>query len=263
MYILRFVVAARLADPSGFRTWHTLAGMGSWICVCVAIYVLNGISDISGDRHNHSTRPIASGRLGIEATWHTIGWLMVIGATLAMLVSVGMVTVFLLMFGVGWAYSFGTRPLKCGLPGLTVSGTALGVLTYLAGWLSTRGGTPGVDFIVLGIGMSLWMGVVGSATKDLKDVPGDRSAGRRTLPILLGTRPAKLVAGAASITYGVLFLLVVRSVAPGMTLPAWCVLVGGIGVAVAAWCSTRTAGGREAYHAYMVTQYAANLTALA
>jgi 4-hydroxybenzoate polyprenyltransferase len=232
------------------------------MCVCIAIYVINGITDIHGDRRNRSSRPIASGALDTQTATQVIVWLALVGLFLAALVSIHLVIVFVLMFVVGCMYSCGAHPLKKNVAGVMAGGTALGVLTYFAGWLSTCGGTPGPDAIVLGVGMSLWMGLVGTSTKELKDVPGDRLSGRRTLPILLGTRCAKLVVATVALTYGCLFLQAVRSVAPGMILPAWCVLVGAVGVAVAACRSRGPRAGRNAYDVYMITQYAVTLWVL-
>lgn len=262
IYMLRFFVGACLSNAAGFLGWRTLVGMASWACVCIAIYVLNGISDLTGDRVNRSSRPIASGALDVKVAWQTVACLVLFGLMAAATVSIRLAIAFVVMFALGWAYSFGSRPLKNSVAGLVFSGSSLGMLTYLAGWLAAGGGTFAADEIVVGIGLSLWMGLVGTATKDLKDVPGDRLAGRRTLPILLGARRARIVAGLIAVGYGLVFLLVVRAIAADVTPLAGSVLVGACGVAIIAWRSTRPAASRNAYHAYLITQCAANLSAL-
>lgn len=264
MYILRFSVGVLLAGPGGFASWHTFAGMASWVCVCVAIYALNGVSDVNGDRRNGSLRPIAAGALPIRTAWRLIMWMIMLGLAAAALVSTKLVVTFVLMLGVGWAYSFGSRPLKNSLAGLVITGTSLGGLTYLAGWLAARGELLSVELVVFGIGMSLWMGLVGTATKDLKDVSGDRLAGRRTLPILLGPHRAMLIAGGVSVAFGVIFHVVVHSTAPALALPALCVLTGGLMLATVPWQTRQAAtdSGTRAYHIYMITQFAGNLISL-
>ncbi|WP_181043895.1 UbiA family prenyltransferase [Actinokineospora auranticolor] len=268
MYLLRFAIGARLADPSGLLLWHTSVGMLAWFAVCVAIYALNGISDVDGDRRNGSRRPIATGALPVPAAWRAVACLSVVGVAAAALVSAALVLLTVLMLMLGWAYSFGPRPLKNSVPGLVFSGTALGALTYLAGAVAVRGPVPGVDMVVFALGLSLWMGVVGTATKDLKDVRGDRLAVRRTLPILLGPERATTLARVLAVGYGAAFLLVSTAFAPGVALPALCVLAGGIMLAAAPWVLQRTRKsprpdcGKDVYRVYMVTQYVANLALL-
>jgi 4-hydroxybenzoate polyprenyltransferase len=263
MYLLRFFVGVWLADAGGFLGWQVAAGAVSWLCVCVAIYAVNGVADVQGDRHNRSSRPIASGELDAQTATQAILWLALAGLVMAALVSAQLVVVFVLMFGIGWLYSCGPRPFKNSLAGLVFSGTALGLLSVLAGWLASGGGPLGVDVVVLGAGLALWMGLVGTATKDLKDVPGDRLAGRRTLPVLLGIDRAKAVAGVVALAHGCVFVLAARSLAPGMVPAAGCALLGAVGVAAVVVCSAGPRSGRRAYGAYMITQYVAALSALA
>jgi 4-hydroxybenzoate polyprenyltransferase len=262
MYLIRFSAGVWLVGSGGFLDWRVFAGAVSWLCLCVAIYVVNGIADVQGDRHNRSARPIASGALDVQAATQAVLVLVLCGLFLAALVSAQMIIVFALMFGVGWMYSCGTRPLKNSLVGLVTSGTALGMLSHLAGWVAAGGGALGVDVVVLGAGLALWMGLVGTATKDLKDVAGDRLTGRRTLPVLLGAERAKVIAGVVAVSHGCLLLVTAWSLAPGMLLSAGCMLVGACGVAVLVSCSSERRAGRNAYGMYMVTQYVATLAVL-
>jgi 4-hydroxybenzoate polyprenyltransferase len=262
MYLLRFTAGVWLAGSGGFLGWQIFAGAGSWMCLCVAVYVINGVADVHGDRHNRSSRPIASGALDAQSATQAVVWLVLSGLVLAALVSAQLVIAFMLSFVIGWMYSCGTRPLKNSVPGMVLSGTAGGMLTYFAGWVSAGGGAPRVDVVVLVVGLSLWMGLVGTATKDLRDVAGDRLAGRRTLPVLLDAGRAKAVAGVVAIGYGCLLMLTARLAAPGILVPVGCVLIGAVGVAAAVACSADLRAGRNAYGAYMCTQYAATLAAL-
>jgi 4-hydroxybenzoate polyprenyltransferase len=264
MFALRFAVGAVLAGVGGLLTWHTLAGLVSWTCVCVVIYALNGVSDVHGDRLNGSTRPIATGALPIRTAWQLIVWLTVLGLGAAALVSKALVLTYMLMFVIGWAYSFPSRPLKNSLPGLVVTGTSLGALSYLAGWLTVHGGPPHAELVVFAVAMSLWMGLIGSATKDLKDVPGDRATGRRTLPILAGPRRAMGIAAALAIAFGAAFPVVVATTVPAIIVPALFVLAGALVLVVTLLRARRGTAdnGRRPYRIYMITQYVANFAAL-
>jgi len=264
MYALRFVVGAVLADVTGLLSWQFLAGLVSWTCVCVVIYALNGVPDVRGDRLNGSTRPIATGALPIRTAWQLIVWLTMLGLGSAALVSKAMVLAYMLMFVIGWAYSFPGRPLKNSVPGLVFTGTSLGALTYLAGWLTAHGGTPPVELVVFAVGMSLWMGLIGSATKDLKDVPGDLATGRRTLPIIVGARRAMGIAAILSLIFGVAFSVVVAVTAPALIVPSLSVLAGTLVLTATLLVARRRTvdDGRGPYRIYMITQYAANFAAL-
>jgi len=49
--------------------------------------------------------------------------------------------------------------------------------------------------------LAAWIHLVREIVKDIEDEPGDRAAGRRTLPIRWGARRAGLLAGALAVTF--------------------------------------------------------------
>ncbi|GAA1799449.1 UbiA family prenyltransferase [Luedemannella flava] len=279
MFQLRFLTAAALAAgglavatdadvTAGALARVPLAAL-AWLCVTWNIYLLNGINDLPEDRRNGSARPLAAGRLPLTAARRIAGGLAVAGVALAAAHSWPMVVVVAAMLGVGWLYSSGPRPQKANMAGFVAVVTAGGVLTYLAGALSV--GLPAapagiwLPLVVLGLAMSFWMSLAGT-TKDLSDVAGDRAAGRRTLPILLGDHAARQLMGVLAIGVGVTLLAASLAFAP-VLLPAGVALTAGGGVVaallIAPVAGTTRAALRRPYRAFMVSQYAVHGLVLA
>jgi len=61
IFLARFVCAALPGPFSG----RVALGAVSWLFAVLAVYLANGVTDIVEDRHNGSTRPIASGALDV------------------------------------------------------------------------------------------------------------------------------------------------------------------------------------------------------
>jgi 4-hydroxybenzoate polyprenyltransferase len=264
VFLLRFLTGLALVErDAGILTWSILAGAGSWSCVTASIYVLNGVSDVAGDRANGSTRPIASGRLPVDTALWTAVALATAGVALSAAVRGPAALLAVLMLALGWAYSMARNPLKKSMPGFMAVVTAGGLLTYLAGWVSV-GERPNRELLVFGLAMSLWMGLGGS-TKDLSDTDGDRAAGRRTWPVILGERKARIAMAASACTLGCGFFAAATRVAPGLVASSVVVLAGSVTL-VAILLTPLSSGNqwmrRRPYRMFMVTQYVAHLTLL-
>ncbi len=264
VFLLRFLAGLALAERHrSVLSWSIVAAAASWSCVTSSIYVLNGVSDVAGDRANGSTRPIASGRLPIDTALWTAVALAVAGVALSAAVRGPAALLAVLMLVLGWAYSMARSPLKKSMPGFFAVVTAGGLLTYLAGWFSV-GPRPGLELLVFGLAMSFWMGLGGS-TKDLSDTEGDRAEGRRTWPVILGERKARTAMAVSALAVGLGFFGVALRVAAGLVGPAVVLLAGSL--ALAAVLITSSSGGnrrtrRRPYRMFMVTQYVAHLTLL-
>ncbi|WP_173094278.1 UbiA family prenyltransferase [Actinomadura verrucosospora] len=256
-YALRCLVGLRLAWSGRSTVLHAAAVLVCWVAVCVAVYALNGVSDVDADRRNHPSRPIARGDLSAGQVRRAAGWLIAVGLAAAAVAGPALIPVFAAMLAVGVAYSFGPWPLKNTVPGLVFSGTALGALSYLAGWLGGGGGAPTAEAVVCCGGLALWMGLAGTLTKDLADVSGDRLTGRRTLPILVGEERARRIAAAGAVAYAALFVALAAWLAPGHLLTALAVMAGALGVA-GQCLATPGQIGRNAYRTFMIAQYAGN-----
>jgi 4-hydroxybenzoate polyprenyltransferase len=163
------------------------------------------------------------------------------------------------MLGLGGGYSAGPRPLKASAAGASAVFVLGGLVTYLAGWCAGGGGAPGARVLLVAGVMSLWMGFAGM-TKDLPDVDGDRAAGRRTLPVVLGERHARRLTAALTMAVGVAALCATAWLGVlrpfGVTLAAGAALVA---AALLAPASPARGARRVPYRCFMVTQYGAHL----
>jgi 4-hydroxybenzoate polyprenyltransferase/chlorophyll synthase len=266
IFQLRFAAGLAMALAAGAR-WSGLAVIGAfaWVCATWVVYLLNGISDIDGDRRNGSRRPLASGRLSPAAAAHVCAVVAAIGVVAAALVSMPMVLLVTGMVMLGWLYSMGTRPMKASPVGFTIVVVLGGLLTYLASWLAVGTGMPPLSLLVFGAAMSLWMALAGT-TKDLADFHGDRAANRRTLPIILGDRRSRWAMSALVGLVAAAFVVVAWLVEPTLRLPA--ALLGIGAVALVLCLHNRCSRGdrdrlRVPYHLFMAIQYGVHLTVLA
>lgn len=261
---LRFLAGASL---NGF-SWHSgarsavICGAIGWIAASFACYLYNGTSDLVEDRLNGSTRPMARGALPA-----TLGRRISLSAAIfsLLLVTVAhpavMLPVAALLF-LAYGYGAPSMGLKRSVAGVFLSGFGVGALGYTAGLLAAGPNWPSAPALLFVIVMSLWTGLVGQ-TKDLPDLAGDRAAGRRTLPVILGDARARCLLGAVALVLGFGYLLMVMLSAPGLRFSALITAAGASGVAAALWLArhdTDRYRRRGAYRIFMVTQYAAAIT---
>jgi 4-hydroxybenzoate polyprenyltransferase len=260
MFALRFVAGASLGTAGGWgrfdaRDWpHVVIGLLAWVCATAAVYLYNGISDLPGDRLNGSTRPLASGRLPLRvAVAWCVGFAVasvVLGAVLGLAFAASVLASLL----IGWWYSAGRLAAKRRVWSACVVIGLGGLITYLAG-LYSAGGTPDASSLSVVVLLSLWMATAGN-TKDLGDIEGDRSAGRRTLPVVLGMRGAAWTIAVACCLVGVAGLAVPL---PAGRIVAGCFVVAGL-VMLAMVIHGRDLGSkRRMYAVFMVSQLVANL----
>jgi 4-hydroxybenzoate polyprenyltransferase len=265
IFLLRFAAGAALGVASRThgavdRRALLVAALG-WLATTWAVYLLNGVADVVEDRANGQARPIARGDLSRRSAVAIVWTLSATGLVFAATVSATQVLLVASMLGVGWAYSLGPWPLKANLAGFFAAVTALGMLTYLAGWSAAGGGRLTEPVVFFGLMMSLWMGLGGS-TKDLADAKGDRLAGRKTLPVLLGDRRARAVmaVAASSVGWTFVFLCAIRAIG---VLPAAVVVFAGSAALSVTVLTSLSRGARSAqrrpYRVFMVTQYCAHI----
>ncbi|MDT7784035.1 MAG: hypothetical protein QOF58_2454 [Pseudonocardiales bacterium] len=238
--------------------------LGCWVAATWAIYLLNGVADVVEDRENGSVRPISRGALPVDQAKSVVVALAATAVGVAALISPIVCLLVVLHLAAGIAYSTGPRPLKRNVPGFLGAVVALGGLTYLSGWYASGATEIGAPLLLFGGAMSLWM-AFGGATKDLSDTAGDRLAGRRTLPVVLGDRAARLAMaiGASAVGWG--FLLAALVWAPSVAPAAFVVCAGSIALTIVV-TGNMSQGERfcrrRPYGTFMITQYAAHLTLL-
>jgi 4-hydroxybenzoate polyprenyltransferase len=255
VFLLRSVAGSGLVLSPTVRAAELVAG---WWMLTTAIYVFNGVTDLTADRGNESQRPIASGRLRLsDAALACVG-LSASGLVMCAVASGTDLALGLALLALGWAYSAGPAWKNSASGAAAVIGAGAG-LTYAAG-LVCRGDASWREALVAA-GLAVWVGVC-CASKDFSDAPGDRLAGRRTWPVVLGARRgAELLAGSA-VAVGSGFAVTI-AVIDQHYLPAGLVLAFGslllAAVAVMTATSARRQTRRRSYRAFMTTQYATNL----
>lgn len=265
VFALRFVCGA-LACGAPRPRWSPAfpAGVLAWFLLCCAIYVLNGWSDRLGDRRNGSRRPIASGALPAR---HALGSVIVLccgAVVLAGAAAPRMIPAVLGMIVLGGAYSVGPRPLKAAAFGAPIAIGAGAALSFLAGSACTGADPDARTWWLLG-----FCGWVAAAccTKDFSDTAGDRLAGRRTWPVLLGVRRAAARIGTATGLAGLGLLLLAAGAGGGtLVVAAIPVVLGSIALPAAlaaAHIRGRRLHPRLAYRCYMATQYTVLILLLA
>lgn len=149
-----------------------------------------------------------------------------LGLALAVIAGYWVILFGLAGLAVGFLYSGGPAPISRTPFGELFAGGFLGSTLFL---VAVRAASGAMDWATLAASAPIAL-IVASilAANNLCDVEGDRKAGRRTLPIALGTRRAKLFlygCGVAAATLTVLFGFV------GI-YPVWC--AAGAGVAALA-----------------------------
>ena len=148
----------------------------------------NDVQDVAADRVNApAIHPLAAGRLRRETAHLAIWFGIVLGIGAAALVSGRVVLVALLALAVMLGYS----PLlkRHGVPG-NVAVAVVGGLPLYYGALAV--GRPGAGIVPWVL--AAWLHLARELVKDLGDEAGDRAAGRRTLPVAVGSVRATRIA---------------------------------------------------------------------
>lgn len=165
--------------------------------VCGTSQVINDWCDRHVDAINEPARPIPSGR--VPGRWPVA--IALAGCALSLLLGAALGPWVLLATGValffGWAYSASPLRLKrSGWLGPLACALSYEGLSWFTGTSVMVGGLPAGN--VLAVLLLYSLGAFGIMTlNDFKAVAGDRATGLRSLPVVLGERPAALLACAA------------------------------------------------------------------
>jgi 4-hydroxybenzoate polyprenyltransferase len=258
--VVQVVFLMRLAAATGVLwqpSQRALVMVPGWLLLVVAIYVFNGITDVQGDEINGSERPIASGRLTQASARRWCVGLSCCGLAMCGLVSRSELALGGVLLAIGWAYSAGPS-FKSTPLGLEISVGCGAALTYTAGWVVR--GSGDYRSLALMLALSGWVGLC-CVTKDFSDVEGDRVAGRRTLPVMLGQKRAAVVVATTAVTGGVAVLT--ASIWIGAWFTTAMLIASGSVVLASVVLTSAEAPGRSTrrrpYRAFMATQYAANI----
>jgi 4-hydroxybenzoate polyprenyltransferase len=176
-------IALRMIGWTPLLGWAALSGMG----LGAAGNALNDVHDARADAVNRpGARPFAARRLtrGTAEVCVAAGALIGLGA--AALVNGTLVLIALAAFVVMVVYSPWLKPR--GLPGNVAVAIVAG-LPLLYGAVAVGRAAAGV----VPWAIAAWLHLARELVKDLEDEPGDRAAGRRTLPVALGMARAARV----------------------------------------------------------------------
>lgn len=164
--------------------------------VCGTSQAVNDWFDRHVDAINEPDRPIPSGRIGGRwGLYIAIGWT---ALSLAVAAFAGQWVLIATVFGLACAWAYSAPPFRLktsGWIGPAVVGLTYEGLSWFTGAAVMAGALPPVHVLVV---LTLYsIGAHGIMTlNDFKAVEGDRATGLRSLPVVLGERPAALLASA-------------------------------------------------------------------
>lgn len=164
--------------------------------VCGTSQAVNDWFDRHVDAINEPDRPIPSGRIGGHwGLYIAIGWTVL---SLAVAAFTGRWVLIATVFGLACAWAYSAPPFRLktsGWIGPAVVGLTYEGLSWFTGAAVMAGSLPPVHVLVILVLYSI--GAHGIMTlNDFKAVEGDRATGLRSLPVVLGERPAALLASA-------------------------------------------------------------------
>ena len=169
----------------------------------------NDIRDVAADRVNRpDTRPLAAGQVSRGVADLIVFDGAILGLVFAGLVSGWLLFVALAALAVMFVYSplLKPRPLLGNLAVAVVAGSPP-FYGALAVGLPAAGIVPWV--------LAALLHLVREVVKDVEDEPGDRTIGRRTLPIAVGRRPAMVLAAGVALLFVPASLLLPRNASYG------------------------------------------------
>jgi geranylgeranylglycerol-phosphate geranylgeranyltransferase len=161
------------------------------LMITVGMFILNDLVDADIDKSNLKNRPIPSGRVSKKQAWTFV--LLTNGAALVILISalaIDSIIFVMPMILIGILYSM---PKKIAFMNRFVIKNISIALFYMLCTMLGITWSHGIELAINNpvttihtITMSGIMIFVGSTINDLGDIKGDRAAGRRTIPIVLG-----------------------------------------------------------------------------
>jgi chlorophyll synthase len=170
---------------------------GMMLCgplVCGTSQVVNDWHDRHVDAINEPGRPIPSGR--VPGRWPVAIALAGGAASLALAAALGPIILLATAAALfsGWAYSAPPLRLKrSGVLGPLACALSYEGLSWFTGASVMLGGLP--DGTTMAVLLLYSLGAFGIMTlNDFKAIEGDRATGLRSLPVMIGVRPAALVA---------------------------------------------------------------------
>jgi geranylgeranylglycerol-phosphate geranylgeranyltransferase len=186
--VLGVVVGALVAGTASLALPFYLALIAAFL-ICGAGDTINDYFDREIDKVNAPHRPIPSGKISAAAAIRYFGLLTVIGLALAYFVSLTFLAIAAFNWLVAAAYPWKAKKIPV-VKNIFVA--YLAASSFLAAGFIT-GITlvmPLLFLVATGFIVTLGREIV----KDIEDIKGDLAAGVKTLPTLIGEKPAKAIA---------------------------------------------------------------------
>src|SRR5215216_8192619 len=161
------------------------------LMIAVGMYILNDVVDADLDKANSKNRPIPSGVVSKRQAWSFIILTNVAAVAMLMLIVTVASTILVIpMIIIGILYS---TPKKIAFMNRfllkNISIAVFYILCVMLGISASYGIDLAINNPIIPIHMMAVSGImifVGSIVNDLGDTKGDKAAGRRTIPIVLG-----------------------------------------------------------------------------
>ena len=160
------------------------------LMIAVGLYILNDLIDADADKANSKNRPIPSGLVSKKQAWSFI--ILTNGAAVGIaLVTLDLASIILVvpMILIGIIYSAPKIALMNRFVLKNMAIASFYMLCTMLGITSNYGVDLAMNNLIVPIHTMAMSGImifVGSIVNDLGDTKGDRAAGRRTIPIVLG-----------------------------------------------------------------------------
>ena len=185
---LGLVVGAIVAGTAAMSPLFASAIIAAFL-ICGAGDAINDWFDRSIDKINAPHRPIPSGRVTSQSTLAYFIVLSVVGITLAWFVSTAFLAIAVFNWLVAAVYPWKAKKIPI-VKNVFVA--YLAASSFLAaGFISGLTIPPTLIFLVT---ISFIVTLGREIVKDIEDIKGDLKAGVKTLPTLIGEKPAKVIA---------------------------------------------------------------------
>lgn len=182
-----FVVTGLWATSmtASISLFEGISAIPIWILLTASIYILNDLSDIKIDRENELEKPLVDGNVSKNGAWLTCIGLATFSLISTAMLSKAFLLIALIYLALGVAYSSPPIRLKKRIWGKAFTVGSAAILSFSAGGSVVSSFPPSLLYIMLFFSPFAYLS---PPINDLRDIKGDRKAGCKTVPLVLGTK---------------------------------------------------------------------------
>lgn len=214
--------------------WSLAHALGAALVVALlwlGTALINDLADLGVDAISNPNRPLPSGRI---APGEALRWALGAQAAALFLTAVegSLGALLLALTGTVLGHAYSLPPLRLRRSGVMANGIiGAGVVMAMTGGMMAQGPASEVGLMTAGaLGL---LAAAASMVKDFKDLDGDRAAGVRTLPVLVGVRRAAWInIGAVLTSYLLLLILLANRVGLQPRILGVLAALGGLNLAL-------------------------------